>query len=855
MSLPPFFGGSGSNLGIVRALSPQTFAEFVKETLGNPAVIRHMTRREFLARDKKDRDEIKRVAFFVPSVHRGSPVRRAFETAAYCNLICVDIDVEKDGTAPAKPFVDDPNILRDNLRPYAFAAYKTAASTPEKPRLRVVVKADRIPLDMYPQAVQYVGAKLLNLPIVTPESRVSVQPMFLPTLFCDDDAVHQHPLIAAVPEGAAITVQIVAGVAVPSERPKTDSDPEDLSLESLAFLRPQVDGITADDVREAMEHLDPDCGYNEWISAAAALKHQFGDDGFDLFLEWSAKGEKYTSEEDTRQKWDSFRANPRGRLPVTIRSLLKKAAEAGWNHSEAIATRCYQECRAWLTSRQTAQALMDEGVSRIAGLPFISDIQRNALIADLCDALKRVGVAVTKSELKKSYNKFERQLAKISAAEKQLKATPDSEMPEWARGFCYVATQDQFFQRHTGRKLQPASFDRFYSVQLMTKADDGSSVPAVRPSDFLLNTLTCPRVDDYAYDPGQSEAIFRDGSKRVVNLYIPTHPEPDPARAQAAGEILQHHVNVLIREPEYRQIWMDFMAYLVQYPGRKVRWVPLLQGVHGCGKTTLMEVMRAVLGREHVRQIGPESVLDQRNNGWAFGSQLVAVEEIRVVGHNRHDVMNKLKPCITNDYIDISDKWVVPFQTRNYTNYMMFSNYQDALAISKDERRYFVVFSDLQSKQQVAALGKDYFPNLYFTIQNEAGGLRSFLENWKISERFEPEGQAIVTPYMEEMARVACSPLQAAIHEAIYDNRHILVQPDLLSFATLCGLMELDRRVPKFTDQSVAAILRELGYIKNERIGIDGTYHILYTHRSAVLDGQPAEVARRRLAAADSLEG
>lgn len=850
MSLPPYFGGSGVDLGTVSALTPQTFDAFVKETLGNPALVKHITRREFIARDKKERDKIKRVAFFVPSVHRGSPIRRAFETAAYCNLICLDVD----NSDHARPLIENKGqALVDSLHPYAFAAYTTAASTPEAPRLRVVVKAERIPLDLYPQAVQHVGATLLGLPTVTPESRVAVQPMFLPTLFCDDDVVHQHPLVVAVPEGAAVTSGIVAGTAVPSVRPAQTGSPEDTSLESLAFLRPQVDGVTLEDAEAALEHLDPDCAYHEWISVAAALKHQFGDNGFDLFCDWSSRGEKYTGEDDTRTKWDSFKANPRGRLPITIRSLLKRAAEAGWNRTEQVATRCYEECRAWLLSHQKAEVLMNDGIARIAGLPFVSDIQRNALISNLCDALKRVGVAVTKTELKKSYDRFERRLAKLAQNEKQLAATPDSQMPEWARGFCYVATQDEFFQRHSGRKFAPNVFDSFFGVQLMPKgSDDGAAAPAVRPRDFLLNVLTCPRVDDYAYDPSQPEAIFKDGHKRVVNLYIPSHPEADRTNVEAVGQLLLQHRDHLIKEPEYRQTWFDFFAYLVQHPGKKIRWVPVLQGVHGCGKSAFLDIGRAALGREHVRQVGAEIVMGNFN-GWAFGAQLVGIEEIRVVGHNRHEVMNAIKPCVTNDYITVNEKYVVPYPVRNYTNYMMFTNYHDALALSRDERRYFVIFSPMQTRTQVARLGHRYFPTLYEAILTQPGAVRAFFEDWKISNDFNPDGQAPVTKYMEEMARVSGSPLQSSILEIIEANKHVLVQHDIISAMTLAGLLEL-ARVPPFTDQAVTAVLRELGYVSHGRVSLNGTGHNIYALRSVEFSDDPREIARRRLEACDLLD-
>lgn len=828
MTYAPFYGGSGSDLGTVRPLTPTTFAEFVKETLGNPVVIRTLGRAEFLARPKPERDRIKKVAFFTPAAFAEAG-QRITERAAHCNLICIDIDVTPEGKSPAKPFVDDPRNLAALLSPFAFAAYTTAASTKQLPRLRIVVRAEKLDVADYGRAVRYVGETLLRLPEMTKESFVAVQPMFLPTLFRDDDPVDDHPLIIAVPEGEAVTTAVVAGTASPSRQPKGDVDTdEDSSADALAFLRPPVDGITLDDAESALKVLDPDCSYPEWIAVAASLKHQFGDKGFEVFDEWSRKGKKYAGDEETRRKWDTFRQNPRARVPVTIRSLLKRAAEAGWDQTEAVAERCYEAVLAWLNDRRSAKELMDSGVAKIAGAPLITDLQRFSLIGVLHEALKRVRISVTKPELKASLQRFERKLAKLN--QQAPTATPDTQMPQWARGLTYVAGQDEFFQRHTGRTFKPKVANNYFGVQLMTPQDEPKGSPSVQPTDYLLNVLRCPRVDTYTYDPGAEGAIIGVGQKKAANLYIPTYPEADPERADYAGEVLMEHLTNLIKEPRYRTVIVDYMAYMVQHPGKKIRWAVLIQGAMGCGKTVLSEMMRGVLGTEHVRSISAE-LLFTPYNGWAFGAQLVTLEEIRVAGQNRYEVMNKLKPCISNDFITVNDKYVVPFEARNVTNYFMFTNHRDALAVSSDDRRYFVLYSPLQVRAQVAALGTKYFERLWDVAQNEKAGLRSFLEQWQISEEFNPDGHAPVTTYLQELAKTSATPLNTAIAEAIAGREHPMLGEDILSVTTLLGVLET-KKLPPFTEHAVGVILSELGYEVIGKASVSGGKHVVAVHRA-----------------------
>ena len=452
MPLAPFWGGSGAALGTVRPLTVTTFASFVKEVLGHPAIVASVTREQFQAMPKAARQAHKRVSYFTPAVFRSE--HRAYEDAVHCNLLCLDID----DPSQAQPFVHNTAALAERLAPYAFAAYTTASSTPAAPRLRIVLHATAIPIAQYGEAVTWVAKTLLGLPNVTHESKTAVQPMYLPTLFRGDDPVEDHPLIAAVPEGAAVTTASVVGVA-PSGNPISPTSPksDDAEAASMEFLRPQVDGVTLADVTTALAQLDPDCAYQEWIEAAAAMKHQFplppqSDEAFEMFLDWSRKGKKFTTVEDTRAKWDSFRSNPRGRVPVTVRTLFRRAADSGWDQAEAVGARVYMQLLDWLQSgNREATELLQQGIPRIAGAPLLTPLQKGSLLSALQTRLAVRGAKVTRTELKVSLTKLERSMVASSAPA----SVPAEQMPRWARGICYVGTQNEFFQGILGASSPP----------------------------------------------------------------------------------------------------------------------------------------------------------------------------------------------------------------------------------------------------------------------------------------------------------------------------------------------------------------------------------------------------------------
>ena len=818
-NIPSYWGGSGSNLGEVHPLDCLSFASFVTEQLGHPVILPTLTRAQFLALPKADRNTHKRVSFFTPAAFRSA--HRVAADAAHCNLLCLDID----DPAQAAPFANYKQALIDRLTPYAFAAYLTASSTPQAPRLRVVVSAREIPLDRYADAVRWVGG-LLGLSSVTSESQVAVQPMYRPTIFRDDDPVSDHPLIVAVPEGGVVGLSSLGTVAADrsGETPSGNPLPQPRA-EDLEFLRPEAENVTFDDVRTALYVLDPDCSYNEWIEVAAALHHQFprseqAEEAFSLFDDWSQRGAKYTGLEDTRSKWGSFKPTPRGRAPVTIRTVFHRATLAGWSQGEALAERCYAELDRAIAVAQINERELKAFLARIVQAPLLSRMQTDMLVTSLAKRAKQPRTVIRKALLS-----LERTLRVAQGGGKE-------ELPRWARGFCFVSNQNKFFQHHSGEKFSPEAFDRYYGERLMADSTE-RGVPTVKPQDFMLNIAHCPRVQDYIYSPLHGgDAFVTLGQTRLVNLYIPTYPDPDPASAAQAGEVIEDHLGHLISETAYQGLLLDFFAYHVQHPGKKIRWAVLLQGAQGCGKTVLAEMMRAILGKEHVRSIGAEALFGGNFNGWSSGAQLCAIEEVRVAGHNRHEVMNSLKPCISNDFITVNEKFQVPYQTPNITNYLMFTNWHDSLAVSDGDRRYFVLESSLQDARQVRELGEAYFDRLWNTVRTKGAGLRAWFESRAIAPAFQPDGHAPATPYLRDLASAAASPLASAVDEILAEGVNPLVRRDLAAVSILRQIVELQKGLDRPSNQTIAAVLRERGMVKVGRHLIEEQQECFWASRS-----------------------
>jgi hypothetical protein len=801
--IPRYFVGAANDLGTVSALPQQDFLSLCNEVIQAITQL-PLTREAYHALPNKQRDRAKRSQYLTPATFTRTPSARKTEFGAKANLLAIDVD----DAADARRLLDSDWSQLGDL---AFVVWQTASSTPEAPRLRIMVSAEGVPLSRYAVAVRTVG-EMLGLTNITRESLVPVQPMYLPVVFAD--AGDPSPIVICKPEGEPFLTTDVL-----SESDLEDDSTDDMSggdgvVADLDFLRNPLEGISPDDVRSALATLDPDMPMQDWVTVGMGLRHQFGDDGYDLWREWSAKGNKFTGDEDTEKRWQSFKSQPTHRIPVTIRSVFRKAQAAGWTDA-ALTTRTREELTAWIThDTRTTEELLDHGSKKIAQVSsLLGVLGEKAMMTALKNTMQKRGMTLTLPDIRKEVARIKTESARQTG------------VPKWARGFCFVSSKGVFYKYTTDRVITPETLDLMYGGSLASHGEDD-----VRPREYLINSVGIPQVENLRYEPKYGEKrFFTEDGVPYVNIYRPGNVAPDYARMDEARDVFLNHVANLVHEPAYQKRLIDFLAYHVQHPGAKIRWAILLQGAQGCGKTFLAHAMTAVLGRRNVAKVAASNVLEDKFNDWAYGHQLVVMDEIRVIGHNRYGVMDKLKPCISDDTVSLRAMREAARTVPNVTNYLMFTNYHDSLAIHDEDRRYFVLQSPLQRKEQIDALGGSaYFDRLFSLVTDNAGGLKAFFEKWDIASDFNPEGRAEVTPYLRDLVENSASPLTAAVRQAISEEPLPLVRKDLVSMSAVRGLVQHCQGVSEFSDQTLAAVLREMGWTKAERVMLEGERHTLW---------------------------
>jgi len=283
-----------------------------------------------------------------------------------------------------------------------------------------------------------------------------------------------------------------------------------------------------------------------------------------------------------------------------------------------------------------------------------------------------------------------------------------------------------------------------------------------------------PKVAAMCFRPEvESGLIIEEEGYTLVNTYIPVATEQkdgDPAR-------FFDFLARLLPDQRDRDILFSYMAALVQYPGVKFQWCPLIQGAEGNGKTTIIEMLEFCIGRRYshranASQLGKNGL---KFTGWLENKLFVAIDEIYT--HERQEITEALKDVITSNRLEIEGKGRDQYMGDNRANFLMTTNHKDALKVSFNTRRYAVFYTAQQSHEDIVAAGMDgsYFPDLY--KWGRSGGwaiINTLLRNHTIVDEFNPtiaSQRAPITTSTREAVGLSAGNVEQEILEAIEEGR------------------------------------------------------------------------------------
>jgi rRNA maturation endonuclease Nob1 len=174
------------------------------------------------------------------------------------------------------------------------------------------------------------------------------------------------------------------------------------------------------------------------------------------------------------------------------------------------------------------------------------------------------------------------------------------------------------------------------------------------------------------------------------------------------------------------------ISYWIVCPGVKMMWaIVLISKAEGAGKQLLALLISSILGDKNVKTNVSFDKLIDKHSTILEGKQVIVLNEVVMLGtgSERKLLANKLKPYISDPTLIINPKNKPMIEIPNLCNFFIFSNEENALHLTKDTRRYYVVNIKRKEEEILQKLEKEGIKNEILRTIKSPGALKNYFEN------------------------------------------------------------------------------------------------------------------------------
>jgi hypothetical protein len=321
-----------------------------------------------------------------------------------------------------------------------------------------------------------------------------------------------------------------------------------------------------------------------------------------------------------------------------------------------------------------------------------------------------------------------------------------------------------------------------------------------------------PKAESTCFRPAldSGEIIHIDG-RPVVNTYVPI----ETPRTEGDVTPFLDHLKIILPDERDQSIILSYMAACVQYKGTKFQWAPLIQGAEGNGKTLLTRCVAYSIGQRYTH-MPPASEISEKFNEWLFYKLFIGIEDIYVPEHKR-EIIEILKPMITNDRLAMRAMQQSQVMGDNCANFILNSNHKDAIRKTTNDRRFAVFYCAQQTSEDMIrdGISGNYFPTIYSWLRDGGYAIVSnYLHTYSIPDELNPAKdchRAPETSTTNEAVLSSLGSVEQEILEAIEENRIGFSNGWISSMHlnTLLKHIRAERIVPPAKRR---AMLQSLGY-------------------------------------------
>lgn len=302
-----------------------------------------------------------------------------------------------------------------------------------------------------------------------------------------------------------------------------------------------------------------------------------------------------------------------------------------------------------------------------------------------------------------------------------------------------------------------------YTTQGQIKNALASITGLTHPLNKVIAKNCIKVVDRTNFLPGESKAVIEKEYYREINSFIPLKKIDPNLVDETAGETFLNHLRYLTNnEDEFKHV-VKWIKHLFTNPDKKIKHSLLFITEEGTGKTILTRFFEKVLcsinDLSYVTSLSSKEIIDGHNS--KLDSKLLCITN-ELEGLITYSSQKDFKAWITDDTINIGNKYMRGYTTGNYCNFISFSNSDNAAFIKKGDRRFFVVHNRKKPNEA------KYYKNLFNLLENKYAEIYNYILAYKLYE-LDPYAPPPMTAGKELVQEISKPELTKTLEE-LYES-------------------------------------------------------------------------------------
>jgi hypothetical protein len=389
----------------------------------------------------------------------------------------------------------------------------------------------------------------------------------------------------------------------------------------------------------------------------------------------------------------------------------------------------------------------------------------------------------------------------------------------------YIPAERVFIEKQTGEMYAHDAFNCAPHLGA-TVAEPGTTGKQSPANRLCAPNTTVEQVKGMIYLPGEQTLAKWEQGGRTGTYYNRWHARAFPRFDNVTDADVKpwlDHVAYLVPVKEEREKLLDFFAHVLQKRGTKIRWAPLIIGKQGTGKDLMIKPIVSYLAH-NARDIKPEQLTARFND--FLESELLIVQELKRSSTQANGTYNRIKTLIAGTAEEmnyVERKYQSPYAIPNVVNSVFFSNHVDAMEMDPDDRRFFVILSEVEKRDPsyYQKLAVDFYQNNSGWLKVASWLLKRDIKDFNASQPpMQTEGKALL---VESQRSPAARAIEELVTNGLFKDRAAIYAGEIVNraasdFSFMPGVHRNEIQTAHVVNE-----LRNLGWTSRGLVKLKGT--------------------------------